>query len=195
MFDAVRAGAIVVAHPDDETLWCGGLMARFPRRWTVICCSIPRTDPIRAWKFFAACEFLGATARLLPFTEPGPDEPLGNLEALDLAGFDCIVTHNEVGEYGHRHHRDVHAHVLARAADRAVAIGYRVPARPVANDRCAETCVLRLSDPDFWRKREALARYDHVAPHDNGRPKSRALLDRYGAIFDLSVETYERIRR
>lgn len=194
MFDTVRAGAIVVAHPDDETLWCGGLMLRYPGRWTVICCSIPRADPIRAWKFFDACAVLGARARLLPFVEARADEPLGHLEALELDGYDCIVTHNETGEYGHRHHRDVHAHVLARAPERAVAIGYRAPARPVANDRSAATCVLRLSTPDFWRKREALARYDHVSPHDSGRAKSDALLDRYGSMFDLSTETYERIR-
>jgi LmbE family N-acetylglucosaminyl deacetylase len=191
MFDSVRAGAIVVAHPDDETLWCGGLMVRFPRRWTVICCSIPRVDPIRACKFFEACEVLGAKPRLLPFTESPPNEPLGHLDALELNGFDCIVTHNEAGEYGHRHHRDVHAHVVARAAGRCVAIGYRTDARRDADP--GAICTLRLSTPDYWHKRQALARYDHTSPSD-GRAKCDALLDRYGSVFDLSVETYERVR-
>src|SRR6266705_2571148 len=96
--------ALVVAHCDDESLWFGGLLAAEPGDWTIIACSIPRTDPIRAWKFFDACEVLGAKPRLLPFVESGPLELLGNTDRLDLAGFDQIVTHNVVGEYGHRHH-------------------------------------------------------------------------------------------
>lgn len=180
--DRVRNGAIILAHPDDESLWCGGLMVRFPCRWTAICCSIPRTDPIRAWKFFDACAVLGATARLLPFVEPGPQDILGHLDNLDVGGFDAIVTHNAVGEYGHRHHVDVHRHVVARWPERSWLIGYG--AAPGA-------FTIALSEQDMARKRAALRCYDHVSPSD-GKPKWQALLDRYGAMFDLDVETYER---
>jgi hypothetical protein len=180
MFDAVRSGVIVVAHCDDETLWCGGLMARHLFRWTVISCSIPRTDPIRAYKFFEACESLGAKARLLPFVEAEPHMKLGNLDRLDLSEFDVIVTHNRAGEYGHRHHVDVHEHITGHWPERTWCIGYGINRHDVAID---------LTAGEQLRKREALRCYDHVSPTD-GKPKWEALIERYGKQFDLSVETY-----
>src|SRR5687767_15907439 len=100
---------IVVAHPDDETLWASSLPIKHrDKRWTIICCSVPRHDSIRAYKFFDACEVLGATPRLVPATESPPDKALSHLDVIDLSKFDCIVTHNELGEYGHLHHQNVH---------------------------------------------------------------------------------------
>jgi hypothetical protein len=181
MFDAARNGAIVVAHPDDEVMWFGGLMVRHPG-WTVICCSIPRTDPIRAYKFFAACETLGAKARLLPFQEGPASGGLDGLDNLDLAPFDSIVTHNVVGEYGHRHHVQLHRHIAERWPDKMVMGGYGDAPGSVR---------IALSGEEMGRKVAALSCYDHTSPSD-GKPKWRALLDRYGTMFDLSVETYER---
>jgi LmbE family N-acetylglucosaminyl deacetylase len=186
VFACVRNGAIVIAHPDDEVLWCGGLMIRYPSRWTVICCSIPRADPIRAYKFFAACDVLGAKGRLLPFEEAESHKPLPHLGALDLDAFDCIVTHNEFGEYGHVQHQRLHHAIMDRWPGKTVTIGYG----EAASDHA--TCIA-LTESEMVRKLAALRCYDHVSPND-GKPKWQALLDRYGSQFDLSVETYERFR-
>ena len=183
ILSGARRGVVVTAHPDDETLWCGGLLARYGG-WTVICCSIPRTDPIRAYKFFAACEVLDAKGRLLPFVESNPHEPLQNLDALDLSGFDCVVTHNEVGEYGHRHHLTLHQHIAQRWPDKMVTIGYGTTSRPSSQ-------TITLTPYDIQRKHAALRCYDHISPSD-GKPKWQALLERYGSMFDLNIETYDR---
>ncbi len=174
--------ALVVAHPDDESLWFGGLLAAEPGDWTVICCSIPRTDPERAWKFFDACEVLGAKARLLPFTEAGAKEPLQDLDLMDLSGFEQIVTHNVVGEYGHAHHVQINRTLVARYPDKIVTGGYgKAPgAKRIA-----------LNEHQLGLKMAALRCYDHTSPSD-GKPKWRALLDVYGPQFDLGVETYDR---
>lgn len=173
---------LVVAHPDDESIWFGGLLAAEPGNWTVICCSIPRTDPIRAWKFFDACEVLGAKPRLLPFIEAMPNEGLGNIDRLDLDGFDQIVTHNSVGEYGHKHHLGLNRALVSRYPDKVVTGGY-------GKSPGAKRVV--LNEHQLGVKMSALRCYDHTSPSD-GKPKWMALIDRYGPQFDLGVETYDR---
>lgn len=180
MLGAVRNGVVVVAHPDDEVMWAGGLLARYGDRFTVICCSIPARDPVRAWKFFDACEVLGAKARLLPFQEQ-PPAPLAHLDLLDLSGFDLIVTHNEAGEYGNPHHSQINRHIMARWPDKTATFGW-----PSGGDT-----VLNLTEAEQEKRMAALRCYDHVSPSD-GRPKWEALLARYR--LDLTVETFNQPR-
>jgi len=174
--------AVVVAHCDDESLWFGGLLAAEPGDWTVIACSIPRADPVRAWKFFAACEVLGAKARLLPFVETGAKEPLAQVDLIDLSSFDQVVTHNSVGEYGHGHHVWLNRVLTARYPDKVVTGCYGKAPGPKQ---------IVLNEHQLGLKMAALRCYDHTSPMD-GTPKWRALIDRYGAEFDLGVETYDR---
>lgn len=175
----VRNGAVIVAHPDDETIWAGGLIASFPGCWTVIACSIPRTDPIRAWKFFDACEMLGARGRLLPYAEGGPSEPLKNLEQVEFDEFDVVVTHNAKGEYGHEHHKQVHRFVAGKRGE-FFTFGYGQ-----AGSICFE-----LSNVAQRQKYAALQCYNHVSTSD-GKPKWEALLERYPDAINFDAETFD----
>lgn len=174
--------ALVVAHPDDESLWFGGLLAAEPGDWTVICCSIPRTDPIRAWKFFDACDVLGAKARMIPAVETAPGEALKFVDQIDLSAFEQIVTHGAVGEYGHGHHLQLNRVLRARYPGKVLTGCYGKAPGPKR---------IALSEHQLGIKMAALRCYDHTSPSD-GQPKWRALLDRYGSQFDLGVETYDR---
>lgn len=172
-WDAKR-GLAIFAHPDDETLWCGGLLSRGDLDWTVVCCSIPEKDPERAYKFFGACSALGVTGRLLPFGEKaGPFR----LDMIDTDGFDVVLTHGVAGEYGHPQHKELHERLPM--ATRHIGYGgegrYKLP----------------LSDPMKHRKMAALRCYDHVSPADDGKPKWEALLEYYGKRFDVWRETYD----
>jgi LmbE family N-acetylglucosaminyl deacetylase len=98
--------ALIVAHPDDETLWAGGIILMNPRiRWTVITLC-RKSDPDRAPKFFNAIAELGANGAMGDLDD-GPDQnPLDQcqlqsaiLDLLPSRRFDLIITHGLGGEY------------------------------------------------------------------------------------------------
>lgn len=179
--------AIVVAHPDDETLWAGGLPIAFPdRMWTIICCSIPARDPVRAWKFYEACLVLGAMPRLLPMPEQPINCPPIGLDMIDLNQFDCVVTHNQWGEYGHFHHAKVHEFVKERYKRPFLTFGYR---KGNIGDE-----FLRLNEQEVDQKLAAMRCYNHILEY-NGEDMTKweALCHRYYQIEGLSpdIETYD----
>ena len=91
---------VVVAHADDETLWCGGWLLQNPG--TDICvATVPRNDPRRLLDFFAACEALGGTGYVCGRKESHHDVTAAQVFA---DSYDDIITHNVVGEYGHKLH-------------------------------------------------------------------------------------------
>lgn len=178
---------MLVAHPDDETLWGAGIIMRYPGDWTVICASIPQIDPIRAQKFKDACEVLGAFPVVIDKIEDMANEPMKGLEDIDLSEYDHIVTHGEWGEYGHLHHKNVHRYVARKYGKKILTFfGYR----PKGEGKHK----IELTEFEVARKLRALKCYNHVLPY-NGKPmpKWEALYERYitegGISFD--VETYD----
>jgi LmbE family N-acetylglucosaminyl deacetylase len=101
-----RSAVLIVAHPDDETLWAGGTVLNQPTwDWFIITlCRSSDTD--RAPRFFKAIQALGAQGRMGDLDD-GPDQiPLTGkmvqeaiLDLLPRKQFDLIVTHNPAGEY------------------------------------------------------------------------------------------------
>ena len=168
---------IVMAHPDDETLWAGGLPIRFPTlEWSAVCCSIPRLDPERADHFKNACGVLGIrNFNVLPFSEGEPSREFEHIDMLhrlfstSQIGTPCdsFVTHGPDGEYGHVHHKQIHRYVMEHAGDR--------PVLTININGGGE--LLRLDNAEEDQKLKALQCYQTVLP--GAPPKWRALLDRY----------------
>jgi len=109
-----QRAAVVVAHPDDETLWCGGYILAHPEYdWRVV--TLCRaSDPDRAPKFRRVLEQLGAVGELADLDD-GPDQvplPIEQIQATItrlLAGssYSLILTHGPRGEYTrHRRHEE-----------------------------------------------------------------------------------------
>ena len=173
--------AIVVAHCDDEIIWCGGLPIRYPGDWTIIACSIPTVDPIRAYKFFSVCDALGCKARLLPCAEIAADKPLENLNWIDnLAEYDHIITHNAGGEYGHLHHKQVHFRVLNS-----------VPRKKITTFGFGRGVhFLQLTPEETEKKFNAFKKYDYRR-HD-GQLQWQALIKiHYNDFIRMDYETYD----
>ena len=107
--------AVVVAHPDDETLWAGGLLLSHPE-WSPFIVTLCRgKDPDRAPKFLRALERLSAKGTMGDLDD-GPDQvPLpatmvqdAILSLLPGRDYDILLTHAPDGEYTrHRRHEEV----------------------------------------------------------------------------------------
>jgi SAM-dependent methyltransferase len=171
--------AVIVAHPDDEILWCGGLLIR-NKGFDVICCSIPYRDPERVLGFFKAMKMLGHHPFLLPFSEESANTPLKNLNLISLQDYEIIITHNEQGEYGHLHHQQVNQHITQNFFKKIYSFGF-------GNGKI----VCELSPEEQAKKLTALKCYSHKSSTDSGLLKWDALLRRYN--IDLSIETYNLI--
>lgn len=173
-----RRAVMVTAHPDDETLWGAGFVIRYPKDWTVLCCTVPFHDPVRAEKFHDACAVLGAGGRVAQFSERA-----GPISVPDLDEFDLIVTHNAAGEYGHVQHKELHAKIKPRWPAKTICFGYG-STNPAG-------LVLELTEQEKAQKLRALKCYDHCSPTDHGKPKWQALLDVFEPRFNLWREAYE----
>lgn len=114
-------GIVIVAHPDDETLWAGGTILMHPDcAWTVVTLT-RRRDPDRSVRFQKVVEHYGA-AGIMGDLDDGPEQmPLGTLdveeaimELLPSHHYDWVLTHSRQGEYTrHRRHEEVAQAVLA----------------------------------------------------------------------------------
>jgi LmbE family N-acetylglucosaminyl deacetylase len=101
-----KEAAVIVAHPDDETLWAGGaILEHKDYSWTIVTIC-RRNDADRSPRFLRAVERLGATGAMADLDD-GPDQrplDIGFIEdtvlsLLPRTDYDLLVTHSPFGEY------------------------------------------------------------------------------------------------
>jgi LmbE family N-acetylglucosaminyl deacetylase len=111
---------LIVAHPDDETLWAGGTILMHPEWKCYVISTCRGGDAERAQRFRKALEILKADGAMADLDD-GPDQtPLSPQELestiLDLVPstpFDLLITHHPKGEYTHHlRHEEVSKAVL-----------------------------------------------------------------------------------
>lgn len=114
LIEIPKTAVMIVAHPDDETLWAGGTVLRNPA-WDWYIISLCRAnDRERAPRFYKVLQLLGSQG-CMGDIDDGPDQiPLSDklvqesiLDLLPRKKFDLLVTHNPAGEYTrHRRHEE-----------------------------------------------------------------------------------------
>jgi len=104
--DGSKAVAVIVAHPDDETLWAGGTILSHPSwNWHIV--TLCRAgDGDRAPRFFQAQQVLGTTGKMGDLDDGPEQKPLDETEVqgmiqklLPQKHFDLVISHNPTGEY------------------------------------------------------------------------------------------------
>ncbi|MBI2035169.1 MAG: PIG-L family deacetylase [Candidatus Liptonbacteria bacterium] len=107
---------VVVAHPDDETIWMGGTMQKNANvEWTIF--SLCRSDDKdRAPRFRSVVKIYKANGIISDLEDEGrlglmesiPEIEKRLISKLMAKNFDYIFTHGKNGEYGHERHKGVY---------------------------------------------------------------------------------------
>jgi len=162
--------AVIVAHPDDETLWAGGAILMHPTWCWSIATLCRGRDPDRAPKFAKVMYELRADGAMADLDD-GPDQtPLEPnlvretiLSLLGATDYDLMITHSPFGEYTrHRRHEETGRAVLALWETGRLSVrqlwmfayddgGNRHLPRPVPTAHK----VLSLPD-DVWRRKQSI---------------------------------------
>lgn len=98
--------ALIVAHPDDETLWAGGTLLNH-KDWNVFIVSLCRAgDTNRSAKFQDALKIIGARGTMGDLDDSPMQQALeadqvehAIVNLLPVMQYDLIITHHPRGEY------------------------------------------------------------------------------------------------
>lgn len=106
---------VIVAHPDDETLWCGGTLLMYPEHHWFIACLCRKNDRDRGPKFKKALAIYKAEGCMGHLDDGVEQRPLNKnvvkkaiLDLLPDRKFDLVLTHSPTGEYTrHLRHEEI----------------------------------------------------------------------------------------
>jgi len=171
---------VIVAHPDDETIWMGGTIARFKNaQWTIFALC-RKSDPDRMPKFLRAARYYGARGIICDLEDErrmGTQESIPEImriirKELPQKTFDVLFTHGANGEYGHPRHKGVHVAIqqmLAKKEIRAKDVfffSYQLDKqKKIAQPRPRSPYRVELSNEEWRAKRNVIKKLYGFRPH------------------------------
>ena len=177
----LKSGAtalVIVAHPDDETIWLGGALAHFSQiKWTIlVLCRA--ADPDRAPKFRRVAAHFNATGLIADLEDEGRLSIARSLapikkiiqEQIGAQKFDYLFTHGQNGEYGHERHIAVHQAVKNLLETGRLSIGqalvfnYKKQTKYTLAPKADSNFILNLSAKEYAAKKKVMSDIYGFAP-------------------------------
>lgn len=166
----LKTVAVIVAHPDDETLWTGGTMLSHSE-WNVFIVSLCRaSDTNRAPRFFQALKVIGAEGKMGDLDDSPDQKPLDEkeveqaiLDILPARKYDLIITHDPRGEYTrHLRHEEIGKAVIKLwnagkiAASELWSFAYEDGGRKYYPRPIERANIVRLLTLPIWQRKYSL---------------------------------------
>ncbi|PIT87107.1 MAG: PIG-L family deacetylase [Candidatus Magasanikbacteria bacterium CG10_big_fil_rev_8_21_14_0_10_40_10] len=161
---------VIVAHPDDETIWMGGTILKHPEvKWTIF--SLCRGDDTdRAPKFFRVCKYLKTEGLMTNLEDEGllnikQSVPLIKkmlLQNLTNKNYNYIFTHGTNGEYGHARHKAVHRSVVTLVSKKNLSglllcFNYELTGEHKLKPKKNSHYIINLTPAEFDRKQSIMS--------------------------------------
>lgn len=158
---------VVVAHPDDETIWLGGFILSQPQvHWTILALA-RASDPDRAPKFTSVAKHYGAIGLHDNWDDEGNLSPTASLKSakqiikkqIGHKHFDFLFTHGPNGEYGHPMHKTCYTAVHELLNKKQISIGsawyfnYKKISRYKLAPKTDSDQIIKLSPTIFKQKK------------------------------------------
>lgn len=176
---------MIVAHPDDETLW--GFNELYNKKFLVVCVTCGR-NKTREKEIESAMKMtddklisLGYTDKFMKrrskwnFSYKNIEYDLKTI--IELKKWNNIVTHNKDGEYGHMHHKMIHNMVYDIKPKHLSSFGKYYTKRKIQKLDPKVLEKYRLNEKTLKHKEQVLTRYksqkkvkdmfSHMIPYEN----------------------------
>ncbi len=166
-----KKALVIVAHPDDETIWMGGMILSSKNiDWTIF--SLCRgNDPDRAPKFKKVCKYYNARGLISDLEDEGImdiEKSLPEIKKRIIANFAgkkfaYIFTHGYNGEYGHERHLGTHLAIKNLVKNKIITcerlffFSYKLDSKKnIANNVKLSNFSIMLSDKELIAKKNII---------------------------------------
>jgi LmbE family N-acetylglucosaminyl deacetylase len=160
---------VIVAHPDDETIWVGGTLLKTKFKKTII--SLCRkNDKDRFPRFEKACKILNSRGYMsdLNDMEQGYYKKISKQDVIKRIlkitknkKYYSLYTHGKNGEYGHLRHREIHRIVNEMlekgllSAEKVFFFSYKKRGK-ICNINSNADMLIKLKEPQFKMKKRLI---------------------------------------
>lgn len=189
---------IIVAHPDDETLWAGGTILSHPEWKVFILCLCRASDKDRSPRFYNILKILNSEGIMGDLDDDPDQNPLDEnevestiLKLIPSTHFELIITHNINGEYTrHLRHEEVNKavtklwHIGKIKADELCTFAYEDGNKKYFPKAIEDATFYHELSKDIWLKKYNIITNDYSFKKDSWEAQTTPKAEAFWQILN-----------